>query len=38
MGKGQMDSMASLRTQDTVSRIWYNAAPKRGITNKAIEK
>jgi hypothetical protein len=25
-----MDSVASLRTQDTVSRIWYGA-PKRGI-------
>jgi hypothetical protein len=26
-----MDSVASLRTQDTVSRIWYGAATKRGI-------
>jgi hypothetical protein len=26
-----MDSVAFLRTQDTVSRIWYGAAPKRGI-------
>jgi hypothetical protein len=26
-----MDSVASLRTQDIVSRIWYGAAPKRGI-------
>jgi hypothetical protein len=26
-----MDSVAFLRTQDTVSRIWYGAATKRGI-------
>jgi hypothetical protein len=25
----QMDSVASLRTQDTVSRIWYSTVPKR---------
>jgi hypothetical protein len=29
--KGQMDSVASLRTQDTVPRIWYSTIPKRVI-------
>jgi hypothetical protein len=29
--KGQIDTVASLMTQDTVSRIWYCAALKRGI-------
>lgn len=33
-----MDSVASLRTQDTVSRIWYGAVPKREYTSEAMER
>jgi hypothetical protein len=29
--RAQMDSEASLRTQDTVPRIWYGIVPKRVI-------
>jgi hypothetical protein len=33
-----MDSVASLRTQDTVSRIWYGAATKREIHKQSHRK
>jgi hypothetical protein len=33
-----MDSVASLRIQDTVSRIWYDATPKRGIHEQSYGK
>jgi hypothetical protein len=33
-----MDSVASMRTQDNVSRIWYDTAPKRRIHKQSYEK